>query len=340
MKFVDEVEVRVKAGDGGRPCVAFLREKYRPHGGPAGGDGGSGGDVVLRADLGLTTLLDFQYQARLEAERGEHGRGKSQHGKGGEEHVASVPAGTLVFDADTGELLADLKEPGQQVVVARGGRGGLGNARFATSTNRAPRQSVPEKPGEERRLRLELRLLADVGIVGLPNAGKSTLVRAVSAARPKVADYPFTTLVPHLGVVRCGDDASFVLADVPGLIPGAHRGEGLGDRFLRHLGRTRVLLHLVDLGAPEPLGAYDAVRAELELFDAALAERPEIVVGNKVDLLEDREQLAAIQAAFASRGVDLQAISAATGEGTRSLVNRVCRLLGAGESDVRDAARS
>ncbi|MGH7818998.1 MAG: GTPase ObgE, partial [Candidatus Binatia bacterium] len=297
MKFVDEVDIRVKGGDGGRPCVAFLREKYRPRGGPAGGDGGGGGDVRLRATAGLGTLLDFQYQSRLEAKRGEHGRGKCQHGKRGEDVVAPVPVGTLVYDADTSELLADLRTDAEEVVVARGGRGGLGNARFATATNQAPRRAVPETPGEERRLRLELRLLADVGLVGAPNAGKSTLIRSVSAARPKVADYPFTTLVPHLGVVRCDEGRSFVLADVPGLIPGAHDGQGLGDRFLRHLMRTRLLVHLLDLSGlsgNDPVASYEAIRAELRLFAPELAARPELVVGNKVDLAESRARLPAV----------------------------------------------
>jgi GTPase len=327
MKFVDEVLVDVKAGDGGRPCVAFLREKYRPHGGPAGGDGGAGGDVVLEADPGLSTLLDFHYQRRIEAKRGEHGRGKSQHGKRGEDVVARVPTGTIVFDDATGGVLGDLAEPGARLVVARGGRGGLGNARFATSVNQAPRRTIPETPGEERRLRLELRLLADVGIVGLPNAGKSTLVRAVSAARPKVADYPFTTLVPQLGVVACGDERSFVLADVPGLIPGAHRGEGLGDRFLRHLLRTRVLLHLVDLsalGGGDPFADFLAIEEELRLFDAELASRPRLVVGNKVDLAEAREHAGGFAKAVRERGLEYLGISAATGEGVRELVRALC----------------
>jgi GTP-binding protein len=327
MKFVDEVEIEVKGGDGGRPCVAFLREKYRPHGGPAGGDGGNGGSVILRADEGLTTLLDFQFQRRIAAARGEHGRGKSQHGRRGEPTVAKVPVGTLVFDADTGEPIADLAFHGAEAIVARGGIGGRGNAHFATPTDQAPRRTIPETPGEERRLRLELRLLADVGIVGLPNAGKSTLVRAVSAARPKVADYPFTTLVPQLGVVGCGDRRSFVIADVPGLIRGAHEGEGLGDRFLRHLLRSRVLLHLIDLSGlsgSSPLADFDAIRHELELFDPALAARPRIVVGNKLDLVESRDNLPGVRHALRERGLELWPIAAATGRGVPELVRHLC----------------
>jgi GTP-binding protein len=331
VKFVDEVEIEVKGGDGGRPCVAFLREKYRPYGGPSGGDGGNGGSVILRADGGITTLLDFQFQNRIEAERGEHGRGKSQHGRRGEDTVARVPAGTLVYDSDTGERLADLAADGDQAVVARGGIGGRGNARFATSTEQAPRKTIAETPGEARRLRLELRLLADIGIVGFPNAGKSTLIRAISAARPKIADYPFTTLVPHLGVVACGEGRSFVVADVPGLIPGAHRGEGLGDRFLRHLLRTRLLLHLIDLSAlsgRDPLDDFAAINREIALFDAELAARPQIVVGNKLDLVESRDRLPHVERELRRSGVELHAISAVTGEGVAPLVGRLCARVG------------
>jgi GTP-binding protein len=330
MRFIDEVEVHVKGGDGGRPCVAFLREKYRPHGGPAGGDGGNGGSVVLRADGGVSSLLDFQFQSRIEAERGEHGRGKCQHGRRGEDTVVKVPAGTLAFDAESGELIADLAEPGAEAVVARGGRGGRGNARFATPTNQAPRKTIPCTAGEERRLRLELRLLADVGIIGMPNAGKSTLVQAISAARPKIADYPFTTLVPQLGVVGCGEGRSFVVADVPGLIPGAHRGEGLGHRFLRHVLRTRVLVHLIDLGGlgeRDPLADFDALNVELERFEPALAERLQIVVGNKIDLAESRANLPRIGDALRSRGVTFYAISAATGAGVAELVSILCQTI-------------
>jgi GTP-binding protein len=327
MKFVDEVEIEVKGGDGGRPCVAFLREKYRPYGGPAGGDGGNGGSVILRADGGLTTLLDFRFQSRVEAERGEHGRGKCQHGRRGEDRIARVPVGTLVFDAATGERVADLAAAGVEVVVARGGLGGRGNAHFATSTNQAPRKTLPETPGAERRLRLELRLLADVGIVGAPNVGKSTLIRAISAARPKVADYPFTTLTPHLGVVSCGEGRSFVAADVPGLIPGAHRGEGLGDRFLRHLLRTRLLLHLVDLSAlagENPLAVVDSIDRELALFDSTLAARPQILVGNKIDLAESQANLVRIEGALRGRCAEFRAVSAATGAGVAELVAFLC----------------
>ncbi len=321
MKFVDETLVSVKAGDGGRGCIAFLREKYRPRGGPSGGDGGRGGDIVFRADPGLTTLLDFRFQRHLEAGRGEHGRGKEQAGAAGAPRLVRVPVGTRVTDLSTGTLVADLDAPGREVVVARGGRGGRGNARFATPTKRAPRHAEPGEAGESRELRLELRLLADVGLVGYPNAGKSTLIAAVSAARPRIADYPFTTLVPNLGVARVGDDA-VVIADIPGLIEGAHEGHGLGTRFLRHLSRTVVLVHLVDLADPrDPLAAFDAVNRELACFDAALAAKPQLVVATKLDVTEARARLADARAAFAARGIDLAGISAVTGEGVAELLS-------------------
>jgi GTPase len=324
MRFVDEVRIRVEAGDGGRGCVSFRREKYVPRGGPNGGNGGDGGDAVLEADAGLSTLVDLSYPQRLRAGRGEHGRGKDQHGAGGAELVLRVPPGTLVYDADTEELIADLRTPGERAVVARGGRGGRGNMNFATPTNRAPRRAEPGTPGERRDLRLELRVLADAGLLGFPNVGKSTLIRAVSAARPRVADYPFTTLVPHLGVVRIDEEASFVLADIPGLIEGAHEGHGLGARFLRHLARTAVLVHLLDvsgLTGRDPLADFDALNRELALASADLAAKPQIVVAGKLDLEETRAHLPAARAAFAARGIPLHAVSGATGEGTRDLVH-------------------
>jgi GTP-binding protein len=328
MKFIDEAEVHLRAGDGGRGCVAFLREKYRPHGGPSGGDGGDGGDIVFVVDPGLTTLLDFKFQPLIKAGRGEHGRGKEQYGKRGEDRVVRVPPGTIVKDADSGDLIADLGQAHERCIVAQGGRGGKGNAHFATSTNQAPRYTQPETPGEEKRLRLELHLLADVGLVGYPNAGKSTLISAVSAARPRIADYPFTTLVPHLGVVRYADEASFVLADVPGLIEGAHRGRGLGDRFLRHLSRTTLLIHLLDvsgLDGRDPLADFDAINVELQAFDPALAAKPQIVVANKLDLSEARERFPDVRARLASRGIELWGISAATREGVTALMREVGR---------------
>jgi GTP-binding protein len=328
MKFVDEVSIRVRAGDGGRGCVAFRREKYEPRGGPSGGDGGDGGDVVLRVDTGLSTLLDLSYPQTLRAGRGEHGRGKDQYGARGADLELRVPAGTLVHDAATGELLADLRLPDARAVVARGGRGGRGNKHFATPTNRGPRRAEPGTPGEDRTLRLELRLLADAGLLGMPNVGKSTLIRAVSAARPRVADYPFTTLVPHLGVVRVDDETSFVLADVPGLIPGAHAGHGLGTRFLRHLSRTAVLVHLLDvsgLSGRDYLEDYDALQAELALASRPLAAKPQLVVAGKLDLAETRARLPEARERFAARGIALHAVSGATGEGTADLVRAIAR---------------
>src|SRR5258706_4985372 len=277
MKFIDEVRIQVEAGHGGRGCMSFRREKYIPRGAPDGGDGGHGGDVIAAADPEFTTLLDLRYQRLYRAGRGVHGKGSDQHGRRGEEKIIQVPVGTIIRDAATGEVLADLSRPGERVVVARGGKGGRGNARFVSSTNRSPHKVQPGLPGEERLLDLELRLLADVGIIGLPNAGKSTLISVISAARPKIADYPFTTLAPNLGVVGYGDGRSFVVADIPGLIEGAHRGEGLGHKFLRHVSRTSVLIHLLDasqIGDEDPLADWRAINRELELFDPALAAKP------------------------------------------------------------------
>ncbi|MEW6272662.1 MAG: GTPase ObgE [Thermodesulfobacteriota bacterium] len=330
MKFIDEVEIVAVGGAGGNGCVAFRREKYVPRGGPSGGDGGRGGHVVLRADRSLTTLLDLKYRPLLKAGRGEHGRGKEQYGRGGDDLVVRVPVGTIVRDAHGGETLADLREDGAEVIVARGGKGGLGNIHFATSVRQAPRHATPGEPGEERTLRLELRLLADVGVLGFPNAGKSSLIGRVSAARPKVGDYPFTTLVPQLGVVRVDEGSSFVIADVPGLIEGAHRGTGLGTRFLRHLSRTALLLHLLDLSPDtgrDPLHDFEVINRELELADPALAAKPQIVAANKIDLAEARERFPALARELAARGHAVLPISAATGEGVAELVARVARAL-------------
>lgn len=320
----------MRAGDGGNGCVAFRREKFVPRGGPSGGDGGDGGSIVLEADPQLSTLLDLKYQQHYRAERGEHGKGKDMDGRRGETRVVRVPQGTLVREEPGGELLADLVDSGQQWVAARGGRGGRGNRRFATPTNRAPRRSDPGEPGEQRTLRLELRLLADAGIVGYPNVGKSSFISRVSGARPRVADYPFTTLVPNLGVVALPGDRGFVLADVPGLIEGAHEGAGLGIRFLRHLSRTRVLLHLLD-HVPErggdPEADYDRVRVELERFDTELARRAEVVAINKIDLPDTRAELEGLRRRFAARGVALYAVSAATGEGTRDVLEALWSVL-------------
>lgn len=329
MHFIDEVRLLVKAGDGGRGCVSFLREKYKPRGGPNGGDGGDGGSVVLRVDPQLNTLLDLAHRKHLRAERGEHGRGKDQHGKNGQDLIVRVPPGTLVYDEETGILLADLRTATETVIVAKGGKGGKGNAHFATSTNRAPRFAQPGLPGEERSLRLELRLLADVGLVGFPNTGKSTLISAVSAARPRIADFPFTTLTPHLGVVRYSEEKTFVMADVPGLIEGAHEGQGLGVRFLRHISRTSVLVHLLDISDPErdPWRDYQVINHELASFDPALLLRPHLTVVTKLDLPATRSRFPDVQTFFADHGVDIVAISAVTGEGIKNLVQQIAQTL-------------
>ena len=326
MRFVDQVKINVKAGDGGRGCLSFRREKFIPRGGPDGGDGGNGGDVYLHTDSSLTTLLDFRYNAHYKAANGMHGMGKNMHGKAGDALTIHVPPGTLVYDAETDELLVDLVEPGETYKLVNGGQGGRGNARFATSTNRAPRHTQPGTPGETLTLRLELKLLADVGLVGMPNAGKSTLIRAVSAARPKVADYPFTTLVPNLGVVRYGGFKSFVMADIPGLIEGASDGQGLGTRFLRHVERTDFFLHLVDLtSAPEDdyLHHFDIINAELERHDATLAGKPQLVVLTKNDVTDVRERAEIARPLFEERGYDVFIISAISGDGIKELIEEV-----------------
>lgn len=325
MRFVDEVKIHVRAGDGGKGCVSFRREKYVPRGGPDGGDGGKGGDVVLKATGAKQTLLDFHFQRHFQAARGAHGRGKQQTGKGGDDHMLLVPVGTQVRDADSGELLGDLTHEDYCLVVAKGGEGGKGNMHFATSTRRAPRFSQPGRPGEERHISLELKLLADVGLIGLPNAGKSTLISRISSARPKIADYPFTTLVPNLGVVRLDPDESMVVADIPGLIEGAHRGAGLGHKFLRHIERTLVLVHIVDistyeLGLGTILENYHKVNNELGRFSSEIITKPQIVALNKIDLLPDSAPLDELQTAFRDLGVSVHVISAVTGEGTQELI--------------------
>lgn len=326
MQFVDEVKIVVKAGDGGNGCVSFRREKFVPKGGPDGGDGGRGGNVVLAARDGLSTLLDLRYQQRYKASDGAHGKGKRQHGKRGDDLVVPVPVGTVVRDAETEEELADLLSSGQNFIVAHGGEGGRGNARFVNSVRRAPRIAEKGGVGQERLLHLELKLLADVGLIGRPNAGKSTLLRKVSAARPKVAAYPFTTLTPHLGVVSFGEFHSFVMADIPGLISGAHQGAGLGTQFLRHIERTRLLIHLLEVrteGAGSPWDDYQAINEELHHFHPTLGEKPQFVALNKIDLPAVRAECPGLQRLFLERGLHLYPISAATGEGIDTLVEAV-----------------
>ena len=338
--FVDEVDIHVAAGNGGRGCLAFRREKFVPRGGPSGGDGGPGGSVWVVASAHVNTLINYRFHPLFNAERGAHGQGSNCTGRAGGDLELAVPIGTLVFEK-TGDpsapdrQLADLAEEGQRVLVARGGRGGFGNAHFATSTNRAPRKVQPGEPGEVKDLRLELKLLADVGLVGFPNAGKSTLISRISAARPKIADYPFTTLTPNLGVVRLGEDRSFVVADVPGLIEGAHRGLGLGHQFLRHLERTKVLVHLIDVSGAshrDPVQDLDTVRRELELFQPALAAKPQLVAANKLDAVDPADADARV-APLERRASELKlpffSISGATGAGVPQLLDAMWRHLAA-----------
>ncbi|MGH9393846.1 MAG: GTPase ObgE [Terriglobales bacterium] len=338
--FVDEVEIRVQAGGGGNGCLAFRREKYVPRGGPSGGDGGHGGDVVLESSERHNTLIHFRFNPEHKAQRGGHGEGSNCHGKNGRDVTLRVPVGTVVFDAATGEQLHDFEHAGERWVAAQGGRGGRGNARFATSTNQAPRRVEPGQPGEERKLRLELKLLAEVGLVGFPNVGKSTLISVISAARPKIANYPFTTLTPNLGVVRTGAEDSFVVADIPGLIEGAHAGAGLGMQFLRHVERTRVLAHLVDL-SPEsgrdPVHDVEVIEAELRAFGAGLADKPTLLVASKADVA-DPAKLLELQDLSRSRNLPLYTISAVTGQGVEQLKHALAAQLIEAKIPVRPRA--
>lgn len=339
MKFLDEAHIRVEAGDGGDGCIAFLREKYRPNGGPAGGDGGHGGDIVLHAAEGLSTLLDVSLRRLFRAERGQSGRGKSRHGRAGLDTVIRVPVGTQVRNIGRATVDIDLLRAGQRAILAAGGSGGRGNARFATPTHQAPRQAEKGRAGEVREVILELRLLADAGLVGLPNAGKSSLLARVSAARPKIADYPFTTLEPALGVVRVATDASFVLADIPGLIEGASRGSGLGLKFLRHLMRTRLLVHVIDCsvaGSDESWDAFETVNAELAAHSTELAARPQIVALSKSDLVEVRERAPALRKKLENRNIEVHTVSAASGEGIGELIVAVARRLAAPARPARN----
>ena len=341
MRFVDEATITVTAGHGGNGSASFRREKYVPFGGPDGGDGGKGGSIFLEGDSGLNTLVDFRHQRQFKGGNGQPGSGRQKSGRGGDDVVIRVPLGTIVTDAETGEPVGDITRHGERLLVAAGGQGGLGNVHFKSSTNRAPRRTVPGSPGESRELHLELKLLADVGLLGLPNAGKSTLIRAVSAARPKVADYPFTTLHPNLGVVRIDAERSFVIADIPGLIEGAAEGAGLGIQFLRHLQRTRLLLHLVELVSAHPdtdaAGAVRQIELELGHYDPALLEKPRWLVFTKADLLPAGEAAARAQAMVRELGWrgPWAVVSAATASGTRELMQRVSEvLLGSAPSPV------
>ena len=328
VKFIDEAKIYVKAGDGGRGCVSFRREKFVPRGGPNGGDGGNGADVIMVAKRNMTSLLDHRYQQHYKAKRGVHGKGKDQHGKNAEDLFIPVPLGTMIKDFESGAFYGDLTQDGQTLVIARGGKGGRGNARFITPTNQAPKEAEPGTPGQEKTLKLELKLLADAGLLGFPNAGKSTLISTISAARPKIADYPFTTLVPNLGVVSYGDGATFVVADIPGIIEGAHEGAGLGIQFLRHIERTKILVHLLDLSPitqRDPIEDYEKLNHELISFSEELSKRPQIVALNKIDITEAREELERLEKHFNDLGIKTFPISSATGEGTKELVWEVAK---------------
>ena len=326
MKFIDEAKIYVKAGNGGKGCVSFRREKYVPKGGPDGGNGGRGADVVFLADNRLASLLDFQYKREYEAEKGQHGMGSMCSGRDGLDLVIKLPVGTLIKDFDTGEVLADLVADGQSFICCKGGRGGKGNAHFATSTHQTPRFAQPGEPGEERNLKMELKLLADVGIIGFPNAGKSTLISHISAAKPKIADYPFTTLAPNLGIVKFGEFGGFVVADIPGLIEGAHEGKGLGVKFLKHVERTSIFVHMIDLSpitGRDPREDFEIVNRELRAFNAELSKRPQVVALNKTDIPEADEKARELLKFFNSLGIKVFIISAATGKGLKELVNHV-----------------
>jgi len=328
VKFIDEAIITVQSGDGGRGCVSFRREKFIPRGGPDGGDGGKGGDVVFVTTSRKRTLYQFRFQRHFKAKNGAHGRGKQKTGKNGQDLVIELPPGTLVTDAETGQNIIDLIKPGERLVPAKGGRGGQGNTRFKTSKHRSPRFAQPGEPGETKTIKLELKLLADVGIIGLPNAGKSTLITTVSSARPKIGSYPFTTLFPSLGVVETDREEPFVVADIPGLIKGAHKGTGLGIRFLRHIERTRILVHLIDVSAidsDDPLHGYNTINKELAMYNQKLAEKPQIVVLNKIDLPDTREAAKTFQSAAKGKKVTL--ISALTGKGVDDLKLRIVQLL-------------
>jgi len=330
MKFIDEVTITVVAGKGGNGCVSFRREKYVPRGGPDGGDGGEGGSVVLEASERKHSLLDFRYRNLFRAEPGRNGSGQNRHGRSGEDLVVVVPVGAVAKDPLTGEILSDLTEPGQRWIAAKGARGGKGNAHFVSSTHRTPRFAQEGQPGEERSLKIELKLIADVGLVGLPNAGKSTLVSAVSAARPKIADYPFTTLTPNLGVVQYDDAPPFVMADVPGLIEGAHEGAGLGIRFLKHIERTRLLVHVIDVSrvpSDDPLEPFKQIEHELESYSEELRKKPRIIVLNKTDLVQNGKDLANIERCYRELGLPVLQVSALKREGLRELVRLLTKSL-------------
>lgn len=327
MKFIDEATIEVKSGPGGNGCVSFRREKYVPRGGPDGGDGGDGGSVYVIGNPDMSTLLDYKYRQHWKAQRGTHGMGKDRHGKRGDDLIIPVPIGTEIFDTETEGLIADITDPGEKVLIARGGRGGRGNARFVTSTHQAPRESEKGKPAKTLRIKFSLKVMADVGIIGYPNAGKSTLISKISHAKPKIADYPFTTLTPQLGMIRLGTDKSFVVADIPGIIEGAHEGIGLGTRFLKHVERTKVLIHLLDLDPNtkrDPLKDYENLNRELSSFSVKLSDKPQVVCANKTDIPGAEERFEELRSHL---DIDIFPISAILGRGLKELLNEVYKTL-------------
>lgn len=321
MKFIDEAKITVKSGSGGKGCISFRREKFVSRGGPDGGNGGKGGDIIFETSNHLSSLLDFRYKKFFKAENGKNGRGKNQTGADGIDVRIPVPAGTLIRDAKTGELLADLSKPSELIIIAKGGRGGKGNTHFTTSTNQAPKFAQSGEEGEDLELLLELKLLADAGIIGFPNVGKSTLISRISAAKPKIADYPFTTLVPNLGVVKYDDYSSFVVADIPGLIPGAHKGEGLGIRFLKHIERTSVFLHIIDISQGEPEEMFNQINFELFKFNPEFKNRPQIIAISKIDLPEVKENIKSVSKMLTKYGFPVMPVSSVTGEGISDLIH-------------------
>jgi len=330
MQFIDYAKIFVESGRGGKGCVSFRREKYVPRGGPDGGDGGKGGDIIIRVSTQINTLLDFKYKREYHARDGQNGMGQKMHGKDAEDLVIPVPAGTVIKDADSNEVIADLIKDGDYFIAAKGGRGGLGNSHFATSTKQVPRYAQPGEEGEDTWLILELKLLADVGLIGFPNAGKSTLISVISSAKPKIADYPFTTLVPNLGVVKLKDHRSCVVADIPGLIEGAHEGAGLGARFLRHIERTRIFLHLIDvsdMAEQDPVARYFTIRRELEMYSPELLLKPEAIVATKIDSATDKKRLEMLEKYCENNDIDFMKISAVTGRGIKTLINYLSKAL-------------
>ncbi len=328
MKFIDTAEIQVKAGDGGKGCVSFRREKYIPRGGPDGGDGGNGGNIIIRSSLRLSTLIDFRYVRHYRAKNGVHGKGKNMYGRNGEDRIIEVPVGTQIYDVDTGRLITDLSKSDQEIIITKGGKGGKGNSRFVSSTHQVPLESEPGEPGEQRHIRLELKLLADVGLVGFPNVGKSSLIKRVSNAHPKVADYPFTTIAPILGIVRYKNEKSFVVADIPGLIEGAHTGKGLGDQFLKHIERTKLIVHILDATRDsDPYNDYRIINNELQSYGKSLVQKEQIVVMNKIDIPVVRNKLMDYRDTFKKHKIEIFPVSCVTGEGIDKLVDEIAKKL-------------